>query len=337
MTLKAIQPSSEPQESLSHQPKLWAELVLIDFEADKKHEYIRVLELGKAAILSSQVELVRGSEVEVDAIKKIEHRRSAHEVGFGLFRHNNKPDPKGKPRKTQIALKPFSRPDNALHEVFGYLVLQELGVETFEPIGVFPAELTESYVVVTKKRNDLTSLDRDRWVVGRRVVDEATSETALRNNASVQEIAKLQARINANGVFHPDGQIKNYAKTPKGTIGIIDTENLIFNVTDADRGGQQAWADIEKLVKSLIVNTQDRQDTELFGVGMLYGLTSVSLRRSVEELIINPYLDELCAQQKLAGNLSKSDYINGIYESVAGRFLSDTAWPSHLIGVGRSY
>src|SRR5581483_8886159 len=129
--------------------------------------------------------------------------------------------------------------------------LAELGIETFEPVGVFPASKGEHFVVVTKKRNDLTSLDRDKWVVGRQVVDEASAEISERNNETVRGISELLGYIHSWGVYHPDGQIKNYAKTPEGEIGIIDTENLIKADLESPDATSLAWHDVEKLVKSL--------------------------------------------------------------------------------------
>ncbi len=336
MSDKTIELSGEIQPNWLHMPKFLSERVVIEPESGIGGHHIDALRLGRAAVMASEEKIVMETgTVMIDPIKTVERRRSAHEVGFGAFLSRNRHDSKGRPVKLAVAIKPFSRPEKALHEVSGYLTLAELGIETFQPIGVFPSKHANHFVVVTKKRNDLTSLDRDRWVIGRQVVDDATAETALRNNETVKDIARLIGYIHSNGVFHPDGQIKNYAKTPKGTIGIIDTENLIVSELNDINSVENAWYDIEKLVKSLIISTQDKEDADLFGVGMLYGLSINNLRNSIEELIIVPYLESLYEQMDGA-SLSKQDHIAAIYDGISARFMEESSWPDHFIKVSRA-
>lgn len=289
----------------------------------------RILRLGRAVVAAAEDGVAQSFiEARVSPDKVIEERRSAHQVGFGVMLDCERSF-KGKPRKHSVAFKPFNSPEDAVKEVRGYLTLKELGVETYDPVGIFPSADKEHYVVVTQKRADLTSLDNDTWVVGRRVVDEATDEISKRNSETVKSIAAELAYIHSNGVFHPDGQIKNYAITPDGKTGIIDTENLTKIEINGHSEGDRAWYDIEKLVKSLIVNTQDQEDATLFGVGMLHGMPLNDTRRCLEELVISPYTNALLEQLDDCDE-NREQYIQNIYDGVE-RMFSDKNWPEHFI------
>lgn len=331
MASKTLEHTGQPVDEWLHAPKAFTDRVLIDPSEGVTAEHLAALEIGRAAVVASEVCLIREScRVDVEPTKTVERRRSAHEVGFGAFVHRTKVNRKGRSIEQAVALKPFSRPEKALHELAGYLTLGELGIETFQPVGVFPAKDGNHFVSVTKKRNDLTSLDRALWVRGRMVLDEASAETARDNNETIEGIATLLGFIHSRGVFHPDGQIKNYAKTPKGVVGIIDTENLIVSEPGNQNALENAWHDIEKLVKSLIISTQYSEDVDVFGVGMFYGLPLGSVRKSIEELIIAPYLDSLATQSESADAIART-HITGLYEGSYERFFKDESWPDHFI------
>lgn len=331
MASKTLEHAGQPVDEWLHAPKAFIDRVIVDPAEGVTSEHLAALEIGRAAVVASELCLINEScRVDVEPTKTVERRRSAHEVGFGAFVHRTKVNRKGRSIEQAVALKPFVRPEKALHEMDGYLTLAALGIETFEPIGVFPAKDGDHFVSVTKKRNDLTSLDRALWVKGRMVIDEASAETAQDNNATVIGISSLLGFIHAHGVFHPDGQIKNYAKTPQGVVGIIDTENLIVSELGDQNSFENAWHDIEKLVKSLIISTQHNEDVDVFGVGMFYGLPLESVRKSIEELIIAPYLDSLATQSETADERARN-HINELYEGVYDRFFNETNWPDHFI------
>lgn len=331
MSDKTLELPRRVDDTWLHAPELFSGSVVIYPETGITDMHLIALQAGKSAVVANQMPLLsKTAQVKIEPQKTVERARSAHEVGFGALVCRATLLPKGKRPEQAIALKPFVRAEKALHEVNCYRVLAELGVETFEPIGVFPAKKGNHYVAITKKRNNLTSLDRDKWIISRKVIDEASAEIAQRNNDTVMGISQLLAYIHLKGIYHPDGQIKNYAKTPKGVIGIIDTENLIVSHQKDPNALEYAWHDIEKLVKSLIISTQDKENVDVFGVGMLYGMNLDGLRNSIEELIIDPYLDSL---SKSINSASEAEiaHINVLYEGIYNRFFSSQRWPSYIM------
>lgn len=330
MATKAIR-TPEDLNYYGHIPDVRSKEVSYDKLSEEKllSQGERLLALGRAVVLASQDGSERSfGEAIIKEDKIIEERRSAHMVGFGTLIGCEK-NYKGKNRKYSVAYKPFNNAQDALSEVKGYLTLEDLGVETYEPIGVYPSVNKEHYIVVTKKRSDLKSLDTDSWVVGRKVTDEATNEISQRNTERVKGIASLLAYIHSNGVFHPDGQIKNFAVTPEGEIGIIDTENLVKVEIGEQSEADRAWYDIEKLVKSLIANTKDNQDATLFGVGMLHGMPLEDVRQCLEELVITPYINSLLEELGSCDD-GQAKYVQNLYDGIQRHFEEKT-WPIHLI------
>ena len=247
---------------------------------------------------------------------------SAHGVGFGLLEASHSSYP--------VALKPFDRPANALHEVWGYQLLRQLGVETYTALGVFPAAERGRWVVVTETREDLVSLDRDEWIEGRRPKSENEVWIAERNSHTIRAIATLMAYAHSVGTFHPDGQIKNWAKTPEGRVGIIDTENLVQIDLDDESAATRAWSDVEKLVRSLIAPRNQGGIETILGVGMLHGLSLRETRAAIHELIVEPYLESLVVQ---LGNSSpvRTQFVQHLYDGLVERFESSPNWPEHFI------
>ncbi len=296
--------------------------------------HLKALEIGTpivALAFSERLKVVTGFEPFPE--KTIDAKRSAHNVGFGRLtkRVGLGANPKIK-TAIGVAVKPFDDPETALREMRGYGILEKLGIETFSSVGIFPARNGTHYVSMTQKRQDLQSLDGDLWVVGGRVMTPTEAEIAQRNAKTVREISEKMAFIHAKGFFHPDGQIKNWAVTPDGTVGIIDTENFkqvgIGNI-DAP---QLAWEDIDKLVKSLVVESKD-DDGKMFGVGMFAGMPLDQLRRSVKDMIIIPYIEAL------VDNIPDDDmqtygHIENLVETIQNRFFhQEQEWPSHLVGL----
>jgi hypothetical protein len=269
---------------------------------------------------------------EVYPDKTIEESRSAHGVGFGRFVGWLPSVRKGPAEETsllRVAIKPFGDPETALRELHGYRRLGGLGVETFQPVGIFPAQHGDHYLGMTLTRKDLKSLDRDLWVPGRRITSEATAEIASRNARTVDDIARLTAYLNAQGIFLPDGQIKNWAVNPEGTTGAIDTENITEMPLGSPDAPQEAWECIDKLVKSLILDTKD-VDAKMFGVGMLAGMSLEQVRENVEELIIIPYIEELEKLEAATTNNEERQHIQALHEGLINNFYGDTSWPGHL-------
>lgn len=219
--------------------------------------------------------------------KVIEKQRSAHEIAFGrlLKRRVDKQSSLG--HQMYVALKPFYDDRSALHEMLGGMRLASLGVPTYEPVGVFRA-VSGNSLLLTKASDTLMGLDRDNWVQSRHVTSEQDAVDAERNNKTVRDIAGVMAWLHVNGVFHPDGQIKNWGVTPTGQIGVFDMERHLVNMESGRDAVQLAWGDIDKLTASLV---SARKDTGVYGVGMLHNLGPKDLKKSVRELIIDPYID----------------------------------------------
>ncbi|MCA9331314.1 hypothetical protein KC968_00060 [Candidatus Saccharibacteria bacterium] len=269
---------------------------------------------------------------EVYPTKTIDSQRSAHGVSFGRFVARAPHARKGLRTLVDVAVKPFDDAPTALNEMHGYHVLDELGVETFQPVGIFPAQHGDHFIAMSRTRRDMQSLDRDTWVVGRRVNSAATAETAERNTQTIIEIAETMAYIHANGVFHPDGQIKNWSVTADGTVGVIDTENLTQVEIGSVDAPELAWYDISKLVKSLILENQDEED-KMFGVGMLAGMAIGQVRENIQELIVAPYVDALVGMIS-DDNLQQYQHIENLVESVTNRFhVLEPNWPEHLVSL----
>ncbi len=294
--------------------------------------HLEALLNGKPIICTPHsAELQRVNHHEVFPGKTIERSRSAHGVSFGRLT-GYRPSKKREGSLMSVAYKPFSKADKAIQELYGYRILQEIGVETFDPICVIPTTDHKGYVVITRKRNDMQSLDRDEWIVGRQPRDNREVEIAHRNNITVKEIAGTLARLHTNGVFHPDGQIKNFSVNVKGTVGVIDTENLTVRSTDDLDNSALAWRDIEKLVRSLILDnnleTNSAGEDKIFGVGMLANMNLLQLRNACLELIIEPYLASLEDEIRSDGD---SDYLTGLAYEIQDEFDKDANWPLNLV------
>lgn len=285
----------------------------------------RLLLSGVAVVLPAYIDTLQGAtRHEVFPAKTIAPDRSAHEVAFGRIMGHN-PNVRSETARFSVAMKPFNRARDALHEMYGYMLLKELGVETFQPIGVFPAKKGSHCIVLSENRKDLMSLDRDEWVIGRDVSTVDQAETAVRNNKTVTEIAQTLAFLHSNGVFHPDGQIKNFAITYDGQIGVIDTENLKSSEVGDSSNPGLAWDDIEKLVHSLVASGGDSD--KIFGVGMLSSMTLGEVRRSAQELVIDPYVDAVL------GFTAESHAESGLNMAmhVQEQFEMDKTWPGFFI------
>ena len=336
--LKGFNRTADPDQMASgelHEPDLARIAQLLEVEKTPNVEIqLTALKLGVPVVASEYAgEIPRTRRFEVYPDKTIEESRSAHGVGFGRFVGWLPGKRRGSVEEEsllRVAVKPFTTPETALHEMHGYRTLGKLGVETFAPVGVFPALKGDHFIGMTLTRKDLTSLDRDIWVPGRRVTSEATEEIAQRNALTVVDIARLSAFLNARGIFLPDGQIKNWAITPSGKTGAIDTENIMQLPLGHESAPQQAWECIEKLTKSLILDTKD-VDAKMFGVGMFAGMTLEHVRENIEELIIIPYIEEL--ELMLGGETSQGqrDQIQLLYEGIVERFYSEKSWPNHIV------
>lgn len=299
--------------------------------------YAHALEAGRPIVsLAYSGTLTGARSFEVFPEKIVESSRSAHGVGFGRFISYLPTGRKRDDTLLSVAVKPFNDPETALREFFGYRKLGELGVETFKPVGVFPARNGDHFIGVTEARKDMMSLDRDEWVPVDRVSDARTAEINERNVRTVQDVSVGMAYIHSLGVFHPDGQIKNWSATTTGKIGIIDTENLKQVPLGHESTGLLAWHDIEKLARSLVYDSRGTDEGKMFGVGMLKGQSLVQLRHSIEHLIIAPYTDALTFMAENAGSDQDRQQMQDLFDAVIDRFYSDDTWPSHLVVNGSS-
>jgi hypothetical protein len=260
---------------------------------------------------------------------------SAHQVGIGmLYGYKRKAGPNGIPvtdtskrgNIMSVAMKPFRDMDKAANEYMGYQILRSIGIETFDPVGIFPSNDGETSVVITKYRSDLKGLDQDTWLVGRRVTSQEDIKTHELNTKTVKEIAEVLAILHSNGVFHPDGQIKNYAITENGQVGVIDTENLTVVDDDFELASAHAWRDIQKLMRSLIKSTKE---DGTYGVGMLAGMSNETLRNCFEELFLDPYTNKLAE----LSNEKNAQRIEELYDGLIENYHHDVdSWPSSLVG-----
>ena len=117
------------------------------------------------------------------------------------------------------------------------------------------------------------------------------------NLAAVRDIAKVMARMHLNGIFHPDGQIKNFAVTNTGTIGVIDTENLFQVDIIQHNPYPYVIKDIEKLMRSLVEkavthNIKTDQD-KLYSVGLFYNNSNNLTRSKYHDLFLVPYTEQI--------------------------------------------
>jgi hypothetical protein len=296
--------------------------------------YAAALATGKMVVVQPFHEVIATApDVQILTEKQIEERRSAHGVTFGRLHDNANGKHDNFLRRNgpmSVALKPFSSSHDAVRELQGYINLRDIEVPTFEPVGIFPAKEGSHVIGVTLKNNDWKSLDRHSWVVGRSVDSERSLFYAEHNNKQVRGIAETLAFIHAHGIFHPDGQIKNWIANASDQIGVIDTEKQIVEPLGYDFADQLAWQDIEQLVESLVLHNTDDENVKTFGVGMLANLPLSVVRNSIEELVVLPYLSRLehIAQDAEGDALTQVDMLyNGLLE----RFYNEDSWPQHFI------
>src|SRR5579864_61677 len=166
------------------------------FETTPSSDLASDLQDGTAIVAAQYREqLATAIDHEVYPGKVIEKSRSAHGVTFGRFLSRRPKKEASVGTLLNVAMKPFSDPIAALLEMHGYKVLQDLGIETFNPVGVFPSKNFGNYIMVSEKRNDLMSLDRDDWVVGRQVTSSRDAEIADRNTRTVKEVSATLAQM----------------------------------------------------------------------------------------------------------------------------------------------
>ena len=303
---------------------------LIDYDHNvNPAELSTAVQAGKVLVAAEYRDTVTAAtNTAVFADKLIEERRSAHGVTFGRILGCDQSVKGGS--ALSVALKPFAHAESAVHEMRGYKVLTSLDVPTFEPVGIFPAANGDHVISVTAKNNDFMSLDRHKWVVGRAVNTEAEMTQAEHNNLQIKGTAETLAYMHANGFYHPDGQVKNWITNASDKIGVIDTEKHVERPLGDDDSHQLAWEDIEHLVKSLVIYNIDSEDDKLFGVGMLANLPLNTVRSSLEELIIHPYLARL---EQISGEAKGLQVlqVEQLFDGVASRFYDDEKWPQHFI------
>ena len=291
--------------------------------------YAAAAEAGKIVVSAAFKDFVTGAKgVEIFTDKQIDGRRSAHGVRFGSM--GGKAD-----LGIRVALKPFSDPSDAVNELSGYERLLELNIPTFSPIGIFPALHGDHFISVSAKNNNLQSLDRAPWVVGRAADSEKSMMLAEENDRQVKGISDTLAYIHANGIFHPDGQVKNFAANASGRVGVIDTEGMVVRELGDEDSSELAWNDINKLVKSLVVEaSRDDDEDKIFGVGMFARMPLNLVRAGINDLILEPYIDRLEQISKSAGGRQQRQ-IDLLSDGIIKHFYEDERWPQHFIDMNR--
>jgi hypothetical protein len=318
-----------------HEPDLRMMHSLVEYGTDSDAAYLDLVTMGIPIIHPNHVEqgtLDNAKTVEVIPNKIIESRRSAHGVGFGSIAL------KGARRSTggdgHVALKPFAGSGmKALQELAGYDILRGLGVETFDPIGVFPARHGDHVIVMTTKRPDLQSMDRRDWVNAGLVSSEADAELLEDNLEKIQLISEKLAFLHSHGVFHPDGQIKNWAITPEGEIGVIDTENLSQRPLNDPDSANHAWADVEKLTRSLIFDNSIDEE-QIFGIGLFAGMSPADTRKRIEHGVLSPYIEKLYEIGILAndsGDTARMMHVQQLIDKIMEQFESNPSWPEGTV------
>jgi len=127
-----------------YQPKFGRPEDIVEYSHTLPMEHLsEALGIGRIVVAEAFHPVVADARsLEVFQDKLVEERRSAHGVTFGRLLGAHRLGEKGKVRHAEslpVALKPFSSPEDAVSEMRGYTTLRELGVPTFEPVGIFPA------------------------------------------------------------------------------------------------------------------------------------------------------------------------------------------------------
>ena len=268
--------------------------------------------------------------------KIIDESRSAHAVGMGRILKHRRTKQNKVGNAMNVAIKPFNDIDKAANEVWGYWQLQDLGIETFDPVGIFSDPFTAEPLVLTKKRNDFTSLDRDEWIAGGSVQNDQEERQHHKNLAAVRDIARVMARMHLNGIFHPDGQIKNFAVTNTGVIGVIDTENLFQIDLTQQNPYPYAIKDIEKLMRSLVEkavtqNIKTDQD-KLYSVGLFHKNSNNMTRSKYHDLFLVPYTEQIGQEINLNPAITSVGEL--LFENLIEHYDSSEKeqWPQCLTG-----
>ena len=310
-------------------PKLRASSVLFTDRLEQEH-YDALAQ--RVPVISEEYECMvrRASGLRIFPHKTVESQRSAHIVGFGeIFTKRSLERP------LKIALKPFYNFEHAINEFNGYLWLGSIGIQTFQPVAIFPALKGKHFIATTVTRRDFMSLDRDDWVLGSRVKDERDLEILERNLNTVSDIARKMAKINSMGGFLPDGQIKNWGVTNWGEIGALDTERFKLISLGSDDAIVSMWDNVDSLFKSLIYTNNSNPNNELegsiFGVGLLNGMSTSQVREIFESFFIVPYCEELTEIQSNNQNGDVQVQCENLHSGILTNFYSNPDWPNHLL------
>jgi hypothetical protein len=310
-----------------HIPDISRRHLAVPFSEMIGEEHLDALSSRVPIVSEEHIGAVRGPlRAVVYPDKIIEQARSAHGVGFGALRTRDRDN-----SFIKLALKPFNHYETAAKELGGYLWLAGLSIQTYQPFGIFPAEHGGHYISMSHTRKDLDSLDRDKWVKGGRVTSAEDQEVHERNERTVEDIAKCLAIVHSHGGFLPDSQIKNWAVTPEGKIGPIDTEKFKTVTLGDESSSQLAWGDIDMLVKSLVLTNDGNDQDKIFGVGMLSGMNLHNVRNAIERLFIEPYSNQLGEIMADSTDSSILEQCELLFSGVLGRFYSDEDWPQNFI------
>lgn len=141
---------------------------------------------------------------------------SAHGVVFGVAELRTLG--KGAPVAVTVAIKPFTRSENAVKDAASNTIVLGRGFRTTNPICVV-VDQGRGYII-SPARTDIMPLGTEPWhqfLTG--------SERVKRHfRGRLQQIGNLLADLNACGINHSDPQIKNFWVNNTGNIEPIDWE-----------------------------------------------------------------------------------------------------------------
>ena len=174
---------------------------------------------------------------------------------------------------SQVVVKPHPNRDKAQRELKNIIEFNKVGLNTFDPIGVYEGR-SASYLV-TNKYEGLTPLNKLRLRVAHneRSAREEISKRVARSAVSAAVMHNLDAT-------HGDFKTKNNFEGPRQEVVFGDLENAIVGKRGKGDSNRRA-ADVYELGASLMNS------------GYLYNRSPSYRSGAVGEIIIGPYIDAL--------------------------------------------
>ena len=213
-------------------------------QTEEKNRELRLSPAEKtrvAKILTPHLYPGGSDEAQVMESASLGGKDSAHDVFFLRGR---------KPQAPAVAVKRFSRPDNAQREIEAIRTAQERGFKTLEPVGDGVFSVGDLGVaLVTERMPRFKTMNQIGWqnfYAGEpEYADVATT---------LQAIARFTGDTHAQGIICHDRQLKNYAQVPSGLFILFDLERAEFYEpgTDDLAFHDGCKNDLDDLVGSLV-------------------------------------------------------------------------------------